>query len=274
MLLHMAAHGGHRAQLHHIQHRRDGAHVILAQQQPQQSQKMLRLPVGFPQHIIELLQGRQQDLPELVQDLGIPSLQLPGQLLQSPLHAQIFQEAIQSLHLLAEVDGSPQSLAQTFQGGDELLPLFIQLLQTAAGGLRPFRPQAIRVVFPRLQPLTAPDAPEKGIVFQQVAGIQIHAGQSRAEVAEHTALVKIAEGGIQGGEHRGDHALLQNILGAGLVGGDVHSGENQLHQGLVLSHIGADQSDVPIAAALLCQFPDGAGGGHDLCPGRIRPDDR
>lgn len=59
----VAAHSGHRAHLHHIQHRRNGAHIILAQQKPQEADEMLRLPVGLPQHIVHLLQCGQQDFP-------------------------------------------------------------------------------------------------------------------------------------------------------------------------------------------------------------------
>ena len=59
-----------RAHLHRIQYRRDGAYIVLAQKQTEQPEKMLRLPVGLTQDIVHLLQGRQQDLPQLVENLG------------------------------------------------------------------------------------------------------------------------------------------------------------------------------------------------------------
>ena len=59
-----------RAHLHRIQYRRDGAYIVLAQKQTEQPEKMLRLPVGLTQNIVHLLQGRQQNLPQLVENLG------------------------------------------------------------------------------------------------------------------------------------------------------------------------------------------------------------
>ena len=129
------------------------------------------------------------------------------------------------------------------------------------------------MVFPFPGPPDAPDVPEEGIVFQQIAGVRVHAGQGRAQIAEDTALVIVAEGGIQCGEDGGNHALLQNILGAGLVDRDVHSGKNQAHQGLILPHVRADQGDIPVAAALGNQGTHPVGCLHHLCPGGIRPAD-
>ena len=56
VLLAVAAHGADRTHLHGIQHRRDGAHIVLAQQQPEQSGKMLRFPDGIAKHREHLLQ--------------------------------------------------------------------------------------------------------------------------------------------------------------------------------------------------------------------------
>ena len=277
MLPAVAAHGGHRPQLHHIQHRRDGAHIVLAQQQPQQPLEMLRLPVGLAQHVIQLLQGGHQNLPQLIEDLRLPavagSIQGLGQLLQALLHAHRFQKVVQRLHLPGQADAGAEGLAQLLQwlypppaGG-------VQGFQPGSGIGVPLRPQTVRVVFPFSSPPDAPDVPEEGIVFQQIAGVRVHAGQGRAQIAEDTALVIVAEGGIQCGEDGGNHALLQNILGAGLVDRDVHPGKNQAHQGLILPHVRADQGDIPVAAALGNQGTHPVGCLHHLCPGRVRPAD-
>ena len=66
MRLPVAAHGVHRAHLHRIQHRRNSAHVVLAQQQPQKPHKMLRLPSRVSQHRIHLLQSGNQNFPQLI----------------------------------------------------------------------------------------------------------------------------------------------------------------------------------------------------------------
>ena len=271
----VAAHGGNGPQLHHIQHRRDGSHIVLAQQQPQQTDKVLRLPMGLAQHIIHLLQSGQEDLPQLVQYLRIPAVALlvqrSGQLIQALLHVYGLQEIVQRLYLLPQAGRPAEAPAQTLQGCGQLLPVRIQRLQALPGVNRPFRPQAVRVVLPGLEPTAPPDVPEECVVFDQIAGIRIHAGQGRAEVAEHTALVIVAQGRVQGGKHRGDHALLQDILGAGLVDGDVHSGKHQIHQRLVLGHVGAHQGDIPVTAAAAHQGADPVCRPHHLGPGGIRP---
>ena len=77
MLFLMAPHGADRACLDSIQHRRDSTHIILAQQQTQKMGKMLRLPDCLPQHIMHLLQGRQQDFPKLIQNLGAAVVPFP-----------------------------------------------------------------------------------------------------------------------------------------------------------------------------------------------------
>ena len=66
MLLPVAAHGVHRAHLHRIQNRRNGAHIVLAQQQPQKPHKMLRLPGRVSQYRVHLLQSGNQNFPQLI----------------------------------------------------------------------------------------------------------------------------------------------------------------------------------------------------------------
>ena len=273
MLLGMAAHGGHRAHLNRIQHRRDGTHIVAAQQQPQQPDKMLRLPMGLPQHIMELFQGRQENFPQLVQNLGLPAIAgvftLQRHFLQPLLQTDGFQKIIKRQHLLPKGGCPAEVLPKLLQRRQEGASGRIQRFQTAAAVGAPFLAQAVGMVFPLGKPGAAPDAPEEGIVFHPVAGVGVHAGQGRAEIPEDTALVEITEGGIQRRQHRGNDALLQNLLRAGLVDGDVHPMENQVHQGQVFRHIGADQGNIPVAAARIHQPPDGMCRGHDLIPCRI-----
>ena len=53
-----------------IQHRGDGTHVVLAQQEAQEPGKALAFPDGIPQHIIQLFHSRQEDVPQLIQNLS------------------------------------------------------------------------------------------------------------------------------------------------------------------------------------------------------------
>ena len=72
----MTAHGTNRPHLNRIQNRRNGSHVILAQQQPKKPEELLVLPAGVPQDIVHLLQSRNQDLPELAENLCFPVFSL------------------------------------------------------------------------------------------------------------------------------------------------------------------------------------------------------
>ena len=57
MLLLVTAHGRYGAHLNRVQHRWDRANIILAQKQTEQSCEMFPFPLGFPEHVIQLLQG-------------------------------------------------------------------------------------------------------------------------------------------------------------------------------------------------------------------------
>ena len=65
-----AAHCGHRASGHRIQHRRNSTHIVLAQKQRKESCKSLGIPNCFPKDSMELLHSGKKDLPKLVEDLG------------------------------------------------------------------------------------------------------------------------------------------------------------------------------------------------------------
>ena len=105
MLLLLAAHGADGTHLHRVQHRGDGTYVILAQQQPQQPGEMLRLPVGLPQHIVELLQRGHENFPKLIQNLGaavVPGIiQFLGHLGQPLLQLNLFQKTVKCRNLFA-----------------------------------------------------------------------------------------------------------------------------------------------------------------------------
>ena len=152
VLLAVAAHGGYRTQLHHVQHRWDGAYIILAQQQTQQTHKVLRLPMGLPQHIIHLLQGGHENLPQLVEYLRFPIaasfIQLLCHCFQSLLHTNPFQKLVQRLHLTVEGGGIAKPLAQLLQWFHEPSALPVQKLQAAFCLLRPVIAQSVRVIFP------------------------------------------------------------------------------------------------------------------------------
>ena len=104
MLLLVTAHSADGTELDGIQDRRDRSHIILAQKRSEQSRKMLSIPMCIPEHIIHLLKGPYQDIPQLIQDLSFPVIagcRKPiGQLTQSFLQPDLFQETVQSLDLL------------------------------------------------------------------------------------------------------------------------------------------------------------------------------
>ena len=179
MLFLMAAHGGHRADLHRVQHRRDGSHVVLAQQQTEKADELLPLPMGVPQHVIHLFQRPQKDFPQLVQDLRAPVV--PGGI-QRLRHAgkphfqgNILQKAVQRQHL-----------------PNGQFPRGVQFLHAVSVSLCPHAAEAVRMIFPALRPFLPPDAPDDGVILDPVAGIRGNGGQGRAEIAQDAFLVKAA----------------------------------------------------------------------------------
>ena len=87
----------------------------------------------LPQDIVHLLQGRHQDFPQLVQNLGLPVLSpgihLPGLHLQPLLHAQLLQEAVKPLYLVFQGLSIGEIPAQTLQRLCNPPPQRIELLQ-------------------------------------------------------------------------------------------------------------------------------------------------
>ena len=141
MLFSVAAHSAHRTHLHRIQHRRNGSHIILAQQQPQQPHKMLRLPYAFAQNVIHLLQRTQQDLPELIEDLRAAvvagGIQFRSQLRKTVLQIQIHQEPIQRNHLLMQVLRIQKTPAELLQRHHSRDSAFIEPFDLPLGLLAP-----------------------------------------------------------------------------------------------------------------------------------------
>ena len=180
MFLLMAAHSTHRTHLHRIQNRRNGSNSVLAQQQPQQPAEMFRLPLGLTKHIIQLFQSGNQDLPKLIEDLSVAvvplGIQIPGHRQKSVFQAHIFQEGIQSQHLILELSCLQETAAELIQRFHRLLHSLIQLLHLVSGIVRPISSQTIRVLVPGFGPLTAPNTPDDSIVFHLITLIR---GQGR-----------------------------------------------------------------------------------------------
>ena len=66
---------------------------------------MLRLPVGLPQHIVELLQSGHENFPKLIQNLGAAVvtgiIQFLSHLGQPLLQLDVLQESVQGRNLFA-----------------------------------------------------------------------------------------------------------------------------------------------------------------------------
>ena len=77
---------------------------------------MLRLPYGFPQHIVHLLQSGQKNLPKLVENLGLSGrsgfVQLPCHSAELLLQADILHKRRQSEHLPAQILRLPKAVLQ------------------------------------------------------------------------------------------------------------------------------------------------------------------
>ena len=250
----MAAHGRYRAHLHRIQHRRDGTDVILTQKQPQQPGKMLRLPVGLAQNVMQLFQSGNQDFPQLIENLGAAIvsgvIHFLGHLGKTLFQINCFQELIQGTHLPLQVSGIPESPIQRFQRVNGQASGIIEQVQQLMGFFIPNAAQSIRMVFPIRGPLFPPDSPDDGIIFHQIADIRIQWRQRRAKIAQRCPLVKSPQRRFQSRQDCGNHTFLQNLFRSGAVYRNVKTVKYQIYQRLVCRHICADQRNIPISAAL------------------------
>ena len=178
MLLPVQTHGANRTTLHRIQHRRNRSHLILTQQQLKQSCKAFRIPSGLTQHIMELLQGAEEDLPKLVQDLGAAIISgfihFSSQLLQTLLQLQLLQEIIQSQHLLGHILRIPEIILQLHQRQDRSFTGRVDGGKTLCRRFIKNTAETVRVECPVFLPAAATDAPHDGIVFHQIAHIRLH----------------------------------------------------------------------------------------------------
>ena len=163
MLYLLAAHGAHRTRRHRIQDCGDGAHIVLAQQQPQQPGKGLGLPFAAAQNAVQLLQGAQQDLPELAVFLGSPvvavSIRLLRQQLQPLTQADLIQKGKQRLHHAMEIPGAAHAVPEPDQRGDAPFPGPVELRQQRSAGGSLLPAQTFGVVAEGAVPFFAPDAP-------------------------------------------------------------------------------------------------------------------
>ena len=276
MLFLMAAHGGYGADLHRVQHRWDGSHVVLAQQQPEKADKLLSLPTGVPQHIVHLLQCAQKDFPQLVQYLRAPVVPGGVQLLRHAgkphFQGNILQKTVQRQHLSPQVGSVPEALPEPRQRRDCQFPRRVQFLQPMLVFLRPHAAEAIGMVFPALCPLLPANTPDDGVILDPVAGIRVNGRQGGAEIAQDAFLVESAQGSVQRHQHRGDDAFLQNILGSGLIHRNMEPVKDQIHQRLIHRHIGADHCNVPAAAPGGQKPPNPLRRAHTLEVRRFRPE--
>ncbi len=177
MLLPVAAHSVHRPHLHRIQHRRNGSHIVLAQQQPQKPHKMLRLPGRVPQHRVHLFQGGNEDFPQLIQNLSLPGLpaflQLLGKAYEPFLQRNFFQESVQPQNLLLKTPCLPEPVLQSDKGGDGQFPRLVQFRQLVLGIFIPHAAQTLRMPRPGILPGLSPDSPGDGVIFHPVTGVHI-----------------------------------------------------------------------------------------------------
>ena len=177
----LAAHGGNAAHGHRIEHRGDGAHVILAQQQPQEPGEGLRLPGGPAQDAVKLLQSPHQDLPELVILLGRPvvpgGIGLGSQPLQMPRQVRLLQKCQQGGDEAGHLLRLPEPGPKPDQRGDARRPGPVQRIQKGLALLVEFLAQAAGMEGEGPVPFLSPDAPADGIIFQFVANLRLHGRQ-------------------------------------------------------------------------------------------------
>ena len=240
--------------LHGIQHRRNGTHIVLAQQQMEQGGKVLRIPHSFSQHIIKLLQGTNKDIPQLIQNLSAAvisgCIQFLSQICKPLFQLQLLQKCADCFHLLGQIPGIPESLEQLFQGQHRHAPRLIQLSKLLFHSRSPDAAESLRMIGPVFQPLCAANAPNNGIILHEIAGIGIQRGQHRAQIAQYRFLLKAFQRRLQTGKHRGDHALLQDIFRSGQIHRNSAPVECQFHQRFITRIVCADDGNIPVSVAL------------------------
>ena len=181
--------------------------------------------MGAAQHIVHLLQGRHQNFPELIEDLGLPvfapGIHILRQGLKPGTHLNFFQKAVKGQNLGGKIFPVFHAPPQPFQWLRHPGTQVIQLLQKGLVFLSPFLPfqlllQTLGVLFPGRQPLFSPDAPQIGIVFHPVAFVGGQRGQGRPEILLHGLGLQVPAG-LHRRKDGGDDAFLQNVLRARLV---------------------------------------------------------
>ena len=221
MFLLITAHGGNSTCLDGIQYRRNRTHIILAQQQAEQSGKMFPIPLGFAERIVQLFQCGQKDFPKLIENLrawmisGI--VHILCQQSKTLFQMNFLKKTIDAYDLLLNIYRPQKAIPQVNQGLHGHIPRFIQHGQIFAVSFFPGKAQTFRMVFPVLGPFLAADSPYDYVVLQHIAGIRIQRRKRRAEIPQHILGIKSALGRFQSRQYGRNHTFLQNRFGAGTV---------------------------------------------------------
>ena len=177
MLFPLAAHGTDGAHCHRIQHRRNRAHIILAQQQNKQPLKCLIAPDRFPQHIVKLLQRSEQNFPKLIQNLRaaviLSSIQLLGQLSKPPRKLNILQKTINRPDLIRKTHSRAEFFLQGNQRFDGILSGLFNSCPVTPDTIGPDSAEALRVIGPFLFPAVSVHSPDNRIIFHQITGFRL-----------------------------------------------------------------------------------------------------
>ena len=167
---------------HPVQGDGDSPHVVLGEDQPEQSGKLVQLHGGILQLGGALLQTAAQDGPQLpvllCQGGLVPAAQLLHPLLQALGQADLLQKAVKGNGL--SPPGVVGVFPQQFQGLGHLAAGPVQPLHQGLVLLRPVRPVARGVHGPvlLLSPAAPPQVPLDHVVLQQVLVLLAQVGEA------------------------------------------------------------------------------------------------
>ena len=167
----------------------------------------------------------------------------------------LLQKPQQGLHHATEGTGTSHAVPQVYQGGDAPFSGAVQLPQQRCTGLGLLPSQSLGMMDEGAVPFFAPNAPEHRIILQLVADFGLHGGKHGLEISQDRPLLQSLHGRIQGGQHRRDGGLLQNIIGSAQIHRQTAPVEHQRQHALIAG-IGADDADIPVAAAAPHQLHD------------------
>ena len=252
-------HGGQRAELHLVGHRRDRADLVAAEQEVVELQKCLVLHTLSARDLPELLERLKQifiELLHLLRTLWLLLRRQSGTLLRKRLgQAGIRYKPCDSLHLRGDCIRLAQRAAQRGQRRDRRGTVGFQRCKYFTILIRPRLAEAARMERQLPFPRSAVQIPAEGIALQLVGGFTRERRKRRFEIVDDR-FIFIPLRRMERTAQRGDHRTLEQRRRPGKIGRDTRTDEGRAQNRQIGGGVGHSDGDLAAANAGLHQPPD------------------